>query len=93
MNINNNFSFVNNDVGYKIIKDNDNIDKKLPFDDNVPPRLIRFLRTLYYYKKYNIKPCIPLYMEYQIKYVDWVIIYNYIKLNNVKIFNKPIFSS
>jgi len=90
MNIIDKYSFINDDIGYVVMKDNDNIDKKLPFVDDVEPRLIRFLRTLYYYRKHNITACIPLYMEFQIKKEDLLLIRNYILKYGITVFSANI---
>jgi len=66
----NNFSFVNEDVGYKAMNVYHKINKKFPFKDDIEPRLVRYLRIYYFYKIYNIKPCVPLIMEYWIRQDD-----------------------
>ncbi len=88
--MNNNFSFINEDIGYKVMYDNYTINELLPLKPDIEPRLIYFLRTLYYHKKYNIMPCVPLYMQFHIKKIDWVEIVRFIKKYNITIFNKKI---
>ena len=86
--MNNNFSFINNDIGYKIIRGNRRIDIEIPFKYDVEPRLIRFLRQLINHRIYKITPCVPLYMQFHIKKEDWDEIVRYIKKYNITVFNK-----
>lgn len=82
------YSYINNDIGYKIMHDNININKLIPFKADIEPRIIQFLRTLYYYKKYNIKPCVPLYMQFHVKKEDWTEIRRYVVKYKVIVFQK-----
>ena len=86
--MNNNFSFINKDIGYKIIKSARDINNEIPFKFDIEPRLIRFLRELTQYKLYKITPCVPLYMQYSIKKEDWDEIIRYIKKYKITAFNK-----
>lgn len=88
MNLNNTYGFIHDDKGYNIIEDNDCIDKFLPYKPDIEPRLVRFLRTLHYYRTHGITTCIPVYMEFQIKKEDWDKIKYYLLKYNITIFNK-----
>lgn len=82
------YSYVDQDNGYLTMYQNKFIEQQIPYVDDVEPRIIQFLRTLYYYKKNAITPCIPLYMEYQIKRDDWIRIVYYIEKYNITAFNR-----
>ena len=82
------YSYVDSDTGYTIMKDNQNIGYIIPLKADIEPRLIYFLRDLYLHKKYKIKPCIPLHMQYQIKRVDWNEIMRYVNKYNICYFMK-----
>ena len=85
------YSYIGEDYGYTTMYDNKLIDCLIPYVHDVEPRIVQFLRILYYYKIMGVtvpKPCIPLYMEYQIKKEDWTTISYYIKKYNITVFNK-----
>lgn len=82
------YGYINQDRGYRTMYENKTVDRLLPYVPNIEPRIIQFLRTLYYYKQNAITPCIPLYMEYQINNEDWDVIVFYIKKYKIKAFNK-----
>jgi len=91
-NLNSSFSFIRNDPGYEIMRHNWKIDKAVPYKDDIDPRLVRFLRDLLYHKISRIKPCVPLYMKYQVKKEDWDQIVHYIKKYRVSAFYKCNFN-
>ncbi len=72
MNIYNNYGLIDEDDGYKIMFWNRCTGCKIPYTIDIDPRLVRYLRTLYYYKKYNIIPCIPLEIQFWITKRDIV---------------------
>jgi hypothetical protein len=80
-----NYSYINTDNGYQFMYNNKTIEQLLPYVPDVEPRVVDFLRTLYFYKKEGVTPCIPLYMEYQIKKEDWTAIVYYYDRYNIKI--------
>ena len=84
----NNFSFISKDIGYKIMKGSRHINVEIPFKPDIDPRLIRFLRELTQHKLYKTNPCVPLYMQYHIKKEDWDEIVRYIKKYKITAFNK-----
>jgi hypothetical protein len=84
------YSYLREDDGYYIYNDAKIMHYILPLVHDVEPRIIYFLRTLYYHKKYNIKHCVPLYMQFMIKKEDWDVIVYYIKKYNIKVFNRYI---
>ena len=65
-----NFSYLKTDAGYKVMQENEVIDRMFPYVPDMEHRLVRFLRSSYYYKKYNIVPCVPLTWEYNINSWD-----------------------
>lgn len=81
----NDFSFMNEDVGYKSMNIYHKIIKKFPFKDDIDPRLIRYLRSYYFYKINNIKPCVPLVIEYWIRQDDINCINNYLHKYGIKL--------
>lgn len=83
MNKINNFSYVKDDVGYKILGINHIINKKIPYKEDIEPRLINYLRMHYFYKIKAINPCIPLVIEYWIRQNDIVCINNYLRKYNI----------
>lgn len=78
------FSFIKDDVGYRVYNENLTIDRKIPYKEDIQPRLVRFLRALYYFKKYKMMPCTPLDMEYSINNCDWIAINRYIRKYNIQ---------
>ena len=86
--MNKNFSYIYSDSGYKVMYDNININKIIPIKADIEPRLVYFLRTLYYHKKYNFRSCIPLYMQFHIKNIDWDEIIRYINKYKIWVFYK-----
>ena len=84
----NDYSYIKQDMGYKIMRDNWRIDVAIPFKNGIDPRLIRFLRDLMYHRIYNVKSCIPLYMKYHVNKEDWTQIANYIRKHKISIFYK-----
>lgn len=82
------YSYLSDDGGYLTMYQNKQIDGLIPFTKDIDHRLVHFLRTLHYYRTNNITPCIPLYMEYQIKREDWDQIVRYIKKYKIKPFMK-----
>lgn len=84
--LNMNYSFINEDFGYIVKARNMYIDHLIPYKEDIQPRLVRFLRSLYYYRSHNIRPCVPLYMQYSIKAEDWDDIVRYIKKYRIGLF-------
>ena len=70
---NSNYSQINKDVGYDMLKVNRLIIQKFPYKQEVEPRLIDYLRIYYTYKLIGTEPCVPLIMQYWIREHD---IYN-----------------
>ena len=58
--LNSQFSYLYDDDGYKIMGQNKYIDRIIPYKSDIDPRIIMFLRDLYYHKISNIIPCVPL---------------------------------
>lgn len=79
------FSSIHEDIGYTVMDENSAIDKKFPYKKDIDPRLIRFMRTSYYYKVNNIVPCIPMELEFRLRKKDWKQIYRYIKKYDVNL--------
>ena len=77
------YSFIKDDIGYKIRKTNQMIALKFPYKNDIDPRLVKFLRELYYFNKNGIMPCVPLYNEYSISKSDWYCIHNYLVKYNI----------
>jgi len=89
--MNNNFSYLYDDHGYSVMTTNGKIDRIIPYKEGIEDRLIKFMRTSYYYKIYDIKPCIPLKMEFDIKPKDIDAIKRYgNKYNKNEIINRII---
>ena len=84
----NHYSYLDNDDGYLTMYQNKVIDGFIPYVPDVEPRLIQFLRSLYYHKINGIKPCVPLYMEYMIKAEDWDEIVRYIRKYRIRAFSQ-----
>lgn len=70
MNQINNFSYVKDDIGYKLFGINHQINKKFPYKSDIDPRLIDYLRMYYFHKIKSIKPCVPLVIIYWIRQND-----------------------
>lgn len=85
---NTNYSYITHDIGYNIMHDNIDINRLIPLKADVEPRIIYFLRTLYYHKKYRIKPCVPIYMQFHVKTEDWDEILRYVYKYNIRVFKK-----
>jgi hypothetical protein len=81
-----NYSYIDNDKGYIVMDRYKYIDNIIPFKPTIEPRLIHFLRTLFYYKQYNIQHCVPLYDEFSIDAYDWIAIKRYIHRYNIYVF-------
>jgi hypothetical protein len=79
MDLHNQYSFINQDLGYQIIQQNNDIDRMFPYKPDIDPRLVRYLRSLYFFIQNNIMPCVPLDMEYSIKKDDVPCMVNYLK--------------
>jgi|AntRauTorckE6833_2_1112554.scaffolds.fasta_scaffold15250_2 hypothetical protein len=79
------YSNLYEDIGYMIIDDNTKIDNKFPYKDDIDQRLVKFMRTSYYYKQNNIVQCVPLEMEFDITKNDWVKIKKYLKKYKIKL--------
>lgn len=80
-----NFSNLKEDLGYVVIRQNIDIDKKFPFKSDVDPRLVRYLRSLYFYKINDLTPCVPLEMEFYINKIDYIKIIRYLRKYNLHI--------
>jgi hypothetical protein len=80
-----NYSFIEDDIGYKILLENKMIDQKIPYKHDIDPRLVNFLRTYYYQKINKIKKCTPLSTEFSISPTDIYIINKYLKKYSVNI--------
>lgn len=78
-----NYSFIHNDAGYKMMKLGNAIARKFPYQSSIEPRLVRFLRSYVFYKLTNIKPCIPLVVDYWIRTNDLICIRNYLQTNSI----------
>lgn len=68
--MNTTYSFVNQDNGYEQLQQNQWIMRKFPYKNDIEPRLVHYLRTYYFHKINNVKPCVPLIMTFWIKYDD-----------------------
>lgn len=79
------YSFIKNDVGYRVYKENKRVDLLIPYKPDIDSRLVRFLRAIHYFKRYGIGPCMPLDIEYSINNCDWIAINRYIRKYNVQI--------
>ena len=89
MNVNqlNNYSYKHHDTGYKLMYRAYLIDVLFPYRSYIESRLVRYMRTLYMMKKYNIKQCdldVPLEIEYFVTANDILKIKNYIIKNKLK---------
>jgi len=85
MNTLNNFSYIKDDIGYKMFNVNNLINKKIPYKKDIEPRLINYLRTYYFYKIKHITPCIPLVIEFWIRQDDINCINNYLHKYTIKL--------
>ena len=81
------FSYINDDMGYRSYKLQYYIYNALPYKKDVDPRLVRFLRDLVFHQLIGAKPCPPLYSRYQITRKDWLLISRYIRKYKLLIFN------
>lgn len=77
--INNNFSSIKEDQGYKVMKSYKCISAKFPYTRDIEPRLVSYLRDYYFNKINGIKPCVPLSTVYSIRECDIGTINNYLR--------------
>lgn len=71
-------SYIKDDPGYAVMKQNKQIDLMFPYRGDIPPRLVRYLRHAYYFKITKITPCIPLENLYSIGPGDEIFMKNYL---------------
>lgn len=87
-----NFSYIKDDHGYHEMNYAKYISYLIPFKPDIEPRLIYFLRSLFYqkvfHKKFRMNDCIPIYMKYHIKLEDWNEISRYVNKYRIKVFYK-----
>jgi len=74
----NSYSFIRNDQGYDMMKLGRYITNKFPYKPDIEHRLVRFVRSYFFYKLTGIKPCVPLVVDYWIRTNDLICISNYI---------------
>lgn len=79
------YSYIRDDVGYKVLDVMHIINRKIPYKKDIEPRLINYLRMHYFYKINNIKPCVPLIIEFWIRQDDINCINNYLHKYNILI--------
>ena len=80
------FSYINQDLGYKAMPVNQFINGKFPYKRDIEPRLVRFIREFYLFKLLDKRPSFPLEMKYWIRYDDVPCIRAYLKKLNTKHF-------
>lgn len=73
-----NYSYIDNDIGYDMIKINKLVNLKFPYKRDIEPRLVDFMRIHYTYKIIGTEPCVPLIMQYWIREHDIYNINNYL---------------
>jgi len=81
----NNYSFINQDIGYKILPEFELIYQIIPYKPDIDPRLIQFLRELYFFKQHKFMPCVPLDIQYSINKNDWICISHYLDKYKIKL--------
>lgn len=59
------------------------VDLKFPYKKDIDPRLIRFLRQSYSNKINDVKPCVPIQVEYSITKNDIIDIQKYLHKYNI----------
>lgn len=79
------YSHIYEDQGYTVMDENSWIDRKFPYKYDINPRLIRYIRTSYYYKKNKILPCVPLELEYRVSKNDQKQIKRYLKKYRIEL--------
>lgn len=82
------YSNVGEDVGYRVWKEHELIHMLIPYDQTVEPRLVHYLRALYFYHKYGITHCMPLELMFYIRRPDWNKIHRYLKRRNIHLFDR-----
>ena len=80
-----NYSFVKKDPGYERMKLGWYIKQKFPYKYDIEPRLVRYLRDYYFYKTMNMRPCVPLVVQYWIRINDIICINKYLLKYNIKL--------
>jgi len=82
-NINNSFSPIKEDAGYKVMKSYKCITHKFPYTKDIQPRLVSYLRDHYFNKINGIYPCVPLSMVYSIRECDIASINIYLRKHRI----------
>jgi len=82
-NINDNYSSIRQDPGYKVMKSYKCISHKFPYTRDIHPRLVSYLREYYFNKINGIHPCVPLSSVYSIRECDIASINNYLKRHRI----------
>jgi hypothetical protein len=64
------YSFINEDPGYVVRLLNRPIRDKIPYVENTDPRLVRYMRTVYFFNQINARPCTPLKDQFWVESDD-----------------------
>lgn len=68
--IRDNYSYINSDLGYTVMKLNKSLSYCIPYVENTDPRLVRYMRSVYFFNKLKIKPCTPLKDQFWVEKDD-----------------------
>ncbi len=55
----NNYSDIKDDIGYNVMRANKYTDYVIPYVENTDPRLVRYMRSVYFFNKLKLTPCTP----------------------------------
>jgi hypothetical protein len=80
------YANLNEDVGYRVKRENNMIHILIPYEQDIEPRLVNYLRSLYFYTKYGITHCMPLELMFYIRRPDWNKIHRYLKKHRIRTF-------